>query len=56
MNWPLIIISGIILIALVIFLIRRNIKDEKQFEDQIKNDYPKPKDDKADVETDEVIK
>jgi len=56
MNYPVIIIAGIALIALVIFLVRRNVKDEKQFEDQIKNDYPRPKDDKADVETDEVMK
>jgi uncharacterized membrane-anchored protein YhcB (DUF1043 family) len=52
MNWPIIIIVGIVLIALVVFLIQRNIKDEKELEDQLKNDYHKPKEEEGDVEID----
>ncbi len=56
MNWTVLIIFGIGAIALIIFLIVRNQKDEKVFEDQIKNDYHKPKDEEKDAETDEVMK
>ena len=44
MNWPVLIIVGIALIALIIFLILRNQKDEKDFEQQIKKDYKKSPD------------
>ncbi len=56
MNWPLIIIIGILLIALIIFLVRRNIKDEKTLERQLKDDYPKDKVDEDDILIDEVLK
>lgn len=56
MNWPVIIIVGIVLIALVVFLIKRNVKDEKEFETQLKNDYHKAKESEDDVEIDEVLK
>ena len=56
MNWYILIPFGIAMIALIVFLIKRNQKDETQLEDQIKNDYPKPKGDKGDVETEEILK
>jgi uncharacterized membrane-anchored protein YhcB (DUF1043 family) len=56
MNWPVLIIVGIILIALVVFLLRRNLKDEKDFETQLKNDYRNSKEKGGDIETDEVMK
>ena len=56
MNWYILIPFGIIVIVLLVFLVRRNQKDEEKLEEQIKNDYPKPKDDKGDIETDEVLK
>ena len=56
MDWPVIILLGIAAIALIVFLVRRNQKDEKQFEDQLKNDYRKPKDEEGDAEIDEVMK
>lgn len=40
MNWALIIIPGILIAALVIFLIVRNMKDEKIYEKELDNDYP----------------
>ena len=56
MNWPLLIIFGIAAIALIVFLVIRNQKDEKEFESQIKNDYRKTKDEEGDVEIDEKMK
>jgi flagellar biosynthesis/type III secretory pathway M-ring protein FliF/YscJ len=56
MNWPAIIIVGIILLALVVFLVKRNIKDEKEVEQQLKNDYPKPKEEGDEEENIEEMK
>ncbi len=56
MNWPIIIIAGIAAVALIIFLVVRNQKDEKEFEKQLNNDYHKTKDEEGDVETEEVLK
>ena len=56
MNWLLLIFFGIAVVALIIFLVRRNVKDEKQFEDQLNNDYHKTKDEEADTDTEEIPK
>jgi len=49
MYWPVIIIIAVLLLALVIFLVKRNSKDEKEFEAQLKNDYYKTKDEEGDA-------
>ena len=56
MNWAILIPVGIVLIALVVFLVVRNIKDEKKFEEELNNDYRKSKDEEGDAEIDEVMK
>jgi LPXTG-motif cell wall-anchored protein len=56
MNWPVIIGAGILLIALVVFLVRRNMKDEEEFEHQLNEDYHKSKDEEGDVRIDEETK
>jgi len=56
MNWTILIFFGIAVIALIVFLVVRNQKDEKIFEDQLNNDYHKTKDEEGDVEIDEVTK
>ena len=33
LNWPVIIIVGIVVLALLIFINRRNVKDEKDMEE-----------------------
>jgi len=38
-----IVVISLILAILIIFLIIRNRKDESKFENQLKNDYHKPK-------------
>ena len=53
MNWTILVIVGVILIALVLFIIFRNQKDEKQLEQQLKNDYPKSTKEEADEDPEE---
>ena len=52
MNWTILLIDGILLIALLVFLVIRNEKDETEFEKKQNNDYTKPKDEKDDSEID----
>jgi hypothetical protein len=57
MNWIIIILVAVGAIALVVFLVNRNMKDEKEFEGQLKNDYPKPKhDEQGDTPVEETVK
>jgi len=56
MNWIALTIFGIAAIALVVFLVVRNQKDEKDFEEQVNNDYHKTKDEEGDVDAEEVTK
>ena len=56
MNWPFIIFFSIVTLALVIFLVMRNQKDEKELEDQLFDDFRKPAIDERDIETDEILK
>jgi len=56
MNWYILIPFGIAMIALIVFLIKRNQKDETNFEQQLKDDYQKPKDAKTDATIDEEVK
>ena len=55
MNWLILSIFGIAAAALIIFIIRRNLEDKKEFEQKIQHDYRKPKNDKGDIEIDEVL-
>jgi dolichyl-phosphate-mannose--protein O-mannosyl transferase len=56
MNWYILIPFAIAVVALIIWLVMRNQKDEEKFEDQLKQNYPKEKDDAADVDTEEILK
>ncbi len=56
MNWLVIILISIAAVALIAFLVMRNIKDELNFKNQLNNDYRKPKKDKADIEIEEQLK
>ncbi len=53
-NWPVLIVVGVALVALVIFLIVRNMKDEKELEHKLNEDYPKPKEDEHNTDPDDV--
>lgn len=43
-NWPVIIIVGIVILALLVFLNRRNLKDEKDMEETMNQVDRKPLD------------
>ena len=49
MNWYLIIFFGAFTMALIVFLIMRNRKDEIDFEEKINDDYTKSKQDHFDT-------
>ncbi len=41
-------------IALIVFLVVRNQKDEKDFERDLNNDFPKRKSDEGDIDIDDL--
>jgi hypothetical protein len=53
MNWMILIPLAIAVIILIIFLIRRNLKDQEDFELYLKNNYRKEKDHEGDIETED---
>lgn len=55
MNILLLILFGIAAVALIVFMIRRNMADKKEFEEKIKNDYRKPRDEEGDVDVEEKM-
>lgn len=56
MNWAVIIPVAFVSLLVIFFLARQNRKDEKKFENQLKNDYRKSKNEEGDTEIDEKIK
>lgn len=50
MNWLILIVFGVFAIALVVFLIMRNQKDEKKYEKEVDNDYSKPLSEDKDID------
>lgn len=43
MNTTALALIGIAAVAIVVLLVMRNLKDKKELEEKIKNDYPKRK-------------
>ncbi len=54
MNWQLLIIFGIAALALLVFLVVKNLKDKKELENKIKQDYKKTKDEEGDINLDDT--
>jgi hypothetical protein len=52
MNLPVLVLVGIIAVLFIILLIIRNQKDKKEVIDQMKQDYPKSKDEEGDADVD----
>jgi preprotein translocase subunit YajC len=50
MNWQILVPFGLLVIALLAFLISRNQKDKKKYEQQLNDDYTKTKKDDGDEE------
>jgi large-conductance mechanosensitive channel len=55
MNYFILSIVGVILIALVIFLIKKNMQDEKKFEADMNQNYPHAQDAAKDIESEESL-
>jgi FtsZ-interacting cell division protein ZipA len=50
----LILIAGaFLLVVLIVFLVLRNRKDQKELEEQLNKDYRKPKDEENDTEVED---
>lgn len=56
MNWFILIPVILACIALIVFLVRRNYIDEKDFEKRIKEDYHKPEAGYSDIDIDKTTK
>ena len=56
MNWPFIILSSIVTLALVILHVMRNQNDEKDLGDQLYDEFLKPSIDEIDIDKDKVRK
>ena len=52
MNLPVLIAVGIMAVLFIVYLVIRNQKDKKEVIDQLKNDYPKSKDEEGDADVD----
>jgi uncharacterized membrane protein len=48
-NWTILVIIILAAVALIIFLAMQNRKDEKEFEQEIKEDYKKPDVDEPEI-------
>ncbi len=56
MNWFIIIPVAIVIVMVILFTIKRNQKDEKEFEQQLNNDYPVSDDIPKDADGEETTK
>ena len=52
MNWTIIILVGLAALMLIVFLVRRNLKDEKSYEKQVNENHKKTKDEEDEMEVD----
>jgi len=53
-NGTTLVIVGVILIALLLFLITKNKKDRKELENQLNKDYKKPKEAEHDDDVEDL--
>jgi hypothetical protein len=52
MNLPVLIFVGVAAVLFIILLVLKNQKDKKEVIDQMKNDYPKSKNEEGDADVD----
>lgn len=50
MNWTVIVIAGVVVIAFMVFTTIRNQKDRRELEQKLNNNYPKEKGEAGDIE------
>ena len=56
MNWLILIPVGILLLTLIIFLVWRNWKDERKFEEQVNMDFPDATRKGQDADAEHILK
>ena len=52
MSSSVLIMVGVIALLIIIFLVIKNQRDKKEVVDQMKNDYPKSKDEEGNADVD----
>jgi hypothetical protein len=55
MNWYIVIPLVIIVFILLVFLVRQNVKDEKELRNKLNNDYRKPKKTGGDLDNERAL-
>jgi large-conductance mechanosensitive channel len=50
MKWDVLILIGVLILALVIFLVIQNIQDKKDLENTIEDDFSNPKHEHTNIE------
>jgi LPXTG-motif cell wall-anchored protein len=53
-NWPVLIITGVVLASLLLFLVKRNRRDKKILERKLNEDFKKSKDEEGDIEIEDT--
>ncbi len=56
MNWAVLIPFAILILALLAFMIIRNMRDEKKFIEQVKRDYKKSRDEEGDIDSEPPVR
>lgn len=56
MNWGLIIVVGVVVLALLIFINLRNRKDKKELTNTLNKDFRKTKDEEGDAQAEDIPK
>lgn len=54
-SWFVLFLFSVAVISLVLFLIKRNRKDENELEEKLNDGYPKRKAEDGDIEIDETM-
>jgi hypothetical protein len=55
MNWTIITLFGAGVLVLLYFLIKSNKRDEQEYEKNMNEDYPKPKERIKDIDIDDTM-
>ncbi|HEX4876454.1 MAG TPA: hypothetical protein VFV31_07250 [Chitinophagaceae bacterium] len=55
-NWPYIFLVVVLSLGVIVFLFRQNMKDRRNLEKKLNEDYPRPRKDEEDPEPEEIPK
>ena len=54
LDWPALAIIGVVLVALLFFLMLKNKKDRKELENKLNQDYKKPREEEHTSDPDDI--